>query len=285
MTLTLNKSHSLQFAASQLLETLERLEAQVVVASDPQPVAPKRLALRAITRVPEAFNVRGDKNQHHLGQLVRSLATLPDLAPVLVKQCGDQIVLVDGHYRLEAYGFANLPDLPVEFFQGTVRDAYLTAVTRNAATTLPMDTSGRMDCAWNMVNARYTRSQITHASGVSRAQVAVMWTVRKALGDEAGQITAWRKALRASKGVTMPPLTEDEAATFVQAQAEDHAGRIQKACGNKLSTNPEVGALAVALYLGRKLPDFFLQLRDLLSAEELAWVHASDGEEDFNAFY
>ncbi|WP_137151000.1 ParB N-terminal domain-containing protein [Devosia sp. FKR38] len=285
MTLTLNRPKQREFAPSELLETLRRLEKQAEGGCSQHPVDPRRLALRDITKAPQAFNIRSDKDQHHLVQLVRSLSSVTDLSPVLVMRCGDQIVLVDGHYRLEAYGFAKRPDIPVEFFRGTVREAYVEVVTRNAAPTLQMDNRGRMDCAWNMVNACFSRAQIVRASGASRAQVAVMWKAQKALGDEAGQITEWRRAMREAAGKPMAPLLPEEADAMIEAQAQDYADRLRKACGTKLWTNPEIGARAIALCSGRKLPDLVLHLKNHLTEAGHEWISANEADEDGASFY
>lgn len=260
---------------SALSEAIERLE---VERRDQQAlnlgsrVSPMLIALEA-----EAFNVRGrDLDEYSLASLIRSLKVITDLPPVLVLQCGQRLVLIDGHHRLAAYTEAGRPDIPIELFGGTPREAVLEAAQRGSAATLQMDSRQRQDCSWRLVNSDYTLTQIVQASGVSRAQVTLQRKVRRALGDDAAVYSEWWRAKRAAEGRVCEPPTDDEVEAMKEAQALVYADRIRKVVGNKLATNPEIGALAISKLIGRKLPDFMLFLKWHLDEAGKAYIEQEE---------
>jgi hypothetical protein len=107
-----------------------------------------------------------------------------------------------------------------------------------------------------------------------------MRKVRKALGDEATDYAGWWRAKRAAEGREMQQLTDDEHEAMLAAMASSLAERIGKATGNKLATNPEIGARALAVLVGRKLPDLVLFLKHHLSADGLRYI-ADEEQADF----
>lgn len=174
---------------------------------------------------------------------------------------------------------AKRPDIPVEVFLGSVREAVLEAAQRNTVATLQMDNRQRQDCAWRLVNSDFTLKQIERASGVSRAQLGVMRKVRKSLGDDAAHFTDWWRAKRSADGRVSQHLTDDEADAMMQALAAILTDRIGKAVGNKLATNPEIGAMAIATLVGRKLPDLVLFLKRHLSDDGLRYIDDEECDE------
>jgi hypothetical protein len=59
-------------------------------------------------------------------------------------------------------------------------------------------------------------------------------------------------------------MTEDEREQWIEEQANRYADRLTKAFGNKLSNNPEVAAMALAIYFGRRLSEIHAELRQHL---------------------
>ncbi len=235
-------------------------------------VPPTAISIEAV-----AFNVRGsDLDEYHLAGLVRSLKVIADLPPVLVLQCGQRLVLIDGHHRLAAYIEAGRPDVPIEVFAGTPREAVLEATQRGAAATLQMDSRQRQDCSWRLVNSDFTLTQIMQASGVSRAQITLQRKVRKALGEDAAEFSEWWRARRAAEGKVSEPPTDDEVEAMKEAQALVYADRIRKVVGNKLATNPEIGAMAISKLIGRRLPDLMLFLKWHLDEAGKAYIELEE---------
>lgn len=260
-------------ALSEAIAKLERDRGPDV----PSAAHPQLIPVSAIELELDAFNVRGQAlDEHHLGQLSRALAVVSDLAPILVVACGDRYILVDGHHRLAAYSLAKRASIPVQVFTGSIRAAVLEATLRNTAATLQMDNRQRQDCGWRLVNADFTIKEIIAAAGVSRAQVSVMRKARKALGEDAAEYVDWWRAKRAAEGREMEPLTDDEHDAMLAALAASLAERIGKATGNKLATNPEVGARALAVLVGRKLPDLVLFLKRYLTEDGLRYIEEEE---------
>jgi hypothetical protein len=105
---------------SEMERAIIRLEQQATHAEAFGPT-PERVLLSALTRAPEAFNVRGEPlveyQLHHLG---RALAVQGDLTHILVLPIGRSLLIVDGHHRAEAYRRAKREAIPVEVFNGSV---------------------------------------------------------------------------------------------------------------------------------------------------------------------
>lgn len=263
-----NNDDTMPHSATSDLEaaiiSLEQAQAPATTAA----AHPARVPLASIGLFPQAFNVRGQElSEQHLGQLVRSLASVPDLTPVLVLPTAAAFYLVDGHHRLEAYRLAGRPDVPVEVYHGSVREAVLEATSRNTRAALQMDNAQRQDCAWRLVNAGFMHDDVSAASGVSRPQVTIMRRVKRALGDDALEVTSWRKAMRQAKG-TLRDLTPDEMETMLAAQAQDYADRLHKTFNTKMARNPEVAANALAIHFGRNLGSLVAYLMGHLSEDE-----------------
>lgn len=258
---------ALQAATSELEAAIISLEEAPALATTAAAI-PTRLPLTSIGLLPEAFNVRGQHlSEQHLGQLVRSLSSVPDLTPVLVLPTYATYYLVDGHHRLEAYHLAKRFDVPVEVYGGSARQAVLEATSRNTRAALQMDNAQRQDCAWRLVNAGFMHDDVAAASGISRPQVTIMRRVKRHLGDAAVEVTSWRNAMRQAKGAAVE-LTPDELETMLAAQAQDYADRMSKMYGTKLVRNTEVAALALALHFGRNLDSLVGSLMHHLSEEQ-----------------
>jgi ParB-like chromosome segregation protein Spo0J len=246
------------------LITLEQAQAHATTAA----AYPTRLPLASIALLPEAFNVRGqDLSEQHIGQLVRSLASVPDLTAILVLPTPEAFYLIDGHHRLAAYRLVGRLDVPVEVYRGTPREAVLEATSRNTRAALQMDNAQRQDCAWRLVNAGFMHDDVSAASGISRPQVTIMRRVKRALGEAALELTSWRRAMRQAKG-TLVELTPEEMETMLAAQAQGQADRLFKEFGTKMARNPEVAANALAIYFGRNLDSVVGYLMHHLTEEQ-----------------
>jgi ParB-like chromosome segregation protein Spo0J len=229
---------------------------------------PPALLPRRIKQLPELFQPRGgDTDERHVQDLVRAVKTFGVLDPVLVMQVGNQHYLIDGHHRMAAYMLAGVSQpIPVQYFEGTPGEAVLAAGRENAKTKLPMTSRERQSYAWRLtVMDTYSKSMITSAACISDGQVAIMRRVRKALGAQAGTYRSWGKALSAARGQERFDMDEDALEVWKQEQAEGHAEKMAKACGPKLPNHPEIAAMALERYFGRRLEELVRELLDYMS--------------------
>ncbi|WP_230531778.1 ParB/RepB/Spo0J family partition protein [Microvirga roseola] len=239
---------------------------------------PNRLPLKGIRQIPKLFQPRG-MDERHVSELARVILNVGAVDPVTVIQVGQEAVLIDGHHRLAAYALAKrTTDIPVRYFEGTLDEAVLEAGAANSKAKLPMSSQERQDFAWRLVLMdRYSKADIAQASGVSTSQVSNMRTVRRQLGADAFDCRSWWQARRTAKGAGhFARMTDEEREQWLEEQANRYADRLAKEFGNKLSNNPEVAAMALAAYFGRRLPDVVDELR-----HHIPDVNLEDCEDDF----
>jgi ParB-like chromosome segregation protein Spo0J len=235
----------------------------------PHPL-PDRLPLSAIKQIPELFQSRR-MSERHISELVRAIQNFGVVEPVTVIQVGNEPVLIDGHHRLAAYALAKrTTDIPVRYFPGTLEEAILEAGAANSKAKLSMTTQERQDYAWRLeLFGRYSKAEIAAAAGVSKSQVAYMRAAKRTIGDEAFSCRSWSQARRLAAGKNAyTGMDEEEREQWIEEQANKYADRLTKEFGNKLSNNPEVAAMALAIYFGRRLPEIHAELGQHLAEED-----------------
>jgi ParB-like chromosome segregation protein Spo0J len=238
---------------------------------------PGFLPLTAITVLEAVFQPRA-MSEHHVHGLSKIIKKQGSVAPVLVWPAGDQIILLDGHHRLEAYKKSEKTDaIPVEYFEGTADAALAKSGECNTPLKLVMNNDERQNFAWRMVTlGDYTKDRVAVASGVGLTQVDRMRAVKLKLGNLALCFATWKAANKHAK----EPEEERGSEDWKERQAEEHAEKLTKAFGNKLSTNAELAAMALQIYFGRKLPDLYHQIGELMSEDEHQQA-AEEGRDDF----
>lgn len=253
-------------SVSEATRLLSELKAKVASGTT-SPQLPA-LPLDQITLLPALFQPRG-MDERHISELVRAIKAAGSLDPITVLQAGGEAVLVDGHHRVEAYKRAKQAvDIPVRYFEGTPEEAVLESGQANSKAKLPMATWERMNLAWRLVVMKgFSKERIANAAGVSTSQVATMRKVLKKLGDEADTHQSWARARQAAEGDGVE-MTDDERETWKREQADSLADRLQKQFGNTLSRNPEITAMALAHYFGRRLPAIVGELREFVGEFE-----------------
>lgn len=87
-------------------------------------------------------------------------------------------------------------------------------------------------------------------------------------GRSANKYSRWWQALNAAKGIERFEMDDDEREVWKQEQAESYAERIAKALGPKLPGQPEIAAMALERYFGRRLKDLVTELRQIVPDEE-----------------
>lgn len=238
---------------------------------------PDVLPLSAITIHDAVFQPRA-MSDHHVHGLAKIIKSQGKVAPVVVWPAGDLLILIDGHHRIEAYKKAEkTAAIPVEYFEGTADDALAKSGELNSPLRLPMTTEEKQNFAWRMETlGNYSLNEIVQKSGISKAQVARMRAVRRKLDNLAQCFGTWRAARKHAE----EPQEEGGSEEWKERQAEAYADKLAKAFGNKLSTNPELAAMAFDIYFGRKLPDLHHQIGEIMSEAE----HEQSAEEGEDAF-
>lgn len=241
--------------------------------SVPRDDVPNRLALHEIIEMPDLFQMRG-MSDRHVSDLVRAIQNVGELDPVTVVQVGAKAILIDGHHRLAAYRQAKrMTGIPVRYFSGTLEEALLEAGQANSKAKLPMTSQERQNCAWRLVLlGKHSKAQIGKASGVSTSQIGNMREVMKKLSVEAFECRAWWQARERARGKGYE-MTDDEREQWKQELAERFADQLAKMFSTKLAQHPEIAAMALATYFGRRLPEVVRELHQ----------HAPELDEDENS--
>lgn len=257
------------FEPAQMLAQL--LSASKATTSENRP---ERLPLQSISRMPELFQPRGGVDEKHVDDLMKAVKAMGILDPVTVLAVGERAVLMDGHHRLEAYERAGKTvDIPVAYFDGTPQEAVLAAGEANSKAKLPMTSQERQDYAWRLILiGLYSKAKVAQASGVSQPQVAIMRRARKDLGEDAEGYKSWFKARYAWKKKDEQAFSEDDTEQWKQQVADRYADTLVRTFSMRLANNPEIAAMALAAYFGRRLPEIVNELRGFLPED--------DGEED-----
>lgn len=252
------------YEPAEILASLTR-QSDLVGISEPLPT---RLDLSDITRLPQLFQPRSI-SENHITDLVRAIERFGALDPVTVIRIGQQFILIDGHHRLEAYQRAKQTSaIPVSYFTGTPEEAVLEAGEANSKAKLPMMPQERQDHAWRLVLLdRHSKSQISRASGTSSTQVANMRKVRRELAASAYDHEHWWQARKAAQGPE-DEISDDDREQWKADMAEDFANRLAREFSTKLADRPEIAAMALSAYFGRRLPEVVRELRDYLRDQE-----------------
>ncbi|MGV8865060.1 MAG: ParB/RepB/Spo0J family partition protein, partial [Pseudomonas sp.] len=230
------------------------------------PTTPRleRVPVDLLEVVPALFQPR-DMSEKHIEDLKRAIKSIGDLDAMLVLPVGSRLIIVDGHHRLEAYQRAGTTvAVPISYFEGSPREALFEAGKQNSKAKLPMESRERQDYAWRLVLFdNSSKAEVSGASGVSTSQVANMRKVRSQLGDDAFDYASWFKARAAAKGSSKS--TADDIDQWKQELAGRWADGMAKQFSTRMANHPEVAAMALDMYFGRKLPELFSELRSFMA--------------------
>lgn len=251
---------------SELVEALAALKAAGPVGPSSRTV--EWLPANRIEELPTLFQPRAI-DEKHVSDLVRAIRDQAEIEPLAVLRVGGRNIVIDGHHRLAAYRLAKgNRKVPVRFFGGTVEEAVLEAGKANSKVKLPMSLAERMDYGWRLVVIdTFSKAQIREAAAISDGQVAEMRRVRKHLGDEAALMGSWREAKVAAKG-TQIEMSDDQRQLWKEQRAEDYADKLSKTFSTRLTRDPEIAAMALATYFGRRLPEVWRELREFIGDDD-----------------
>lgn len=255
---------------SEAGELLTALLAEEAAGGEPHEPKRQRIPLDEIELVPELFQPRS-MSERHISDLVRVIDGTGRMDPLTVFQMPTRVILLDGHHRYAAFQRATHPpaDIPVVYFEGTLHEAVLAAGEANSKAKLPMSARERMDYAWRLeLLGGYSLAQIGRASGASKSQVAEMRKIRKKLGADAVHCRTWWQARRASKGDVAELMSDEEREVWKQEQAERYADALARNFSTKLAGHPEIAAMALKIYFGRKLPELVSEMTALVPKQD-----------------
>ena len=245
-------------------------ELRALANGEPLSKGPSELPVSDIIVMRSLFQPRAE-SERHVSELKRAILNYGKLDPLTVMVVGGQTILLDGHHRLTAYHEAGyeLP-VPVDYFTGRLEDALLVPGEANSKAKLPMTQYERCDLGWRFVCLdQHSKSKIAAAAGVSTSQVALMRRVKTKLGSTAYGYSSWMKALKASQGPQVIA-TDDEIAEWKRVEAQRYADELSAVFQTRYHSQPEIVASALAIFLGRKLPDVVRELLGHLPGEFMA---------------
>lgn len=227
-------------------------------------------------------------DEAHIKELVRAakvqLGQDKFLDPVLVMPIGKDFYCVDGHHRLGAYREleVSLP-IPVEHFEGSIKEGVEEAIRRNSRDKLSMSKKDKLESAWKLTaQGGLSKAQISGIAGVAVSTVGSMRTVMRHIikanaSYEENSLDSlppgpidltWAEARRYGQ----KPTDYDE--DWKERQAIVWAKRLAKAFGKKWGMQPEVAAMAIEMY-SEGLPEQLIEeWRD--KVEDLKEVHEDE---------
>lgn len=174
--------------------------------------ARKQVSLRRITTKTETFQFRHvEVDQHHVDELATVLETgRPlDRLTLWTNPETEELVVVDGHHRLEAYRKVRWrKKVPVNVYSCGIEEARLMALRENGKIRLPLTKDERMDAAWALVCLGpevYSKRVIQENTGVGNGTVAIMRRTLKALQErdpEGDPPRHWWQALPRSRSTS-----------------------------------------------------------------------------------
>lgn len=230
---------------------------------------PRRLPFKQIECSP-VFNNRAMADEQAIAALAKVLGNGEKLPPITVLMAGGRAFLVDGHQRLEAHrlhasksGRGQSFSVPVVYFTGTPADAVFASIERNSQHGVKLTSSERTDAAWKLVLiGEKNRPEIIRATAVSRAWLTKMRAVKRTLGEDAADYSSWPRALREAEGKNTEPLTDDDFMEKKRMYAEKLTDQITKAIGGQHSDDPELMAMVIDAYMGRRTVELIQHLSE-----------------------
>lgn len=263
---------------SRALDELERKRQRTKPTPRPETLLPQ-----AIRTAPAVFQPRiiyqGDVDAYHVKELTRALATkdVGALDAIVVMQIGKDAYCVDGHHRLAAYRAAKVTNpVPVEWFEGSVLEAYREAVRRNVKDKLPMSRDAKLEAAWReVVLGQLSKAAIVEMTGVANGTLGTMRSKLRelkeahlaeedefAVGDSSGNSDTndvflcdltWREAKVHGKGYA------ERNAEWEDKIVSEWAERLAKTFGAEWGKQPRIAAEAIARY-SERMPEKLIEI-------------------------
>ncbi|MEB3043108.1 ParB/RepB/Spo0J family partition protein [Rhizobium mulingense] len=251
---------------------------------------PSDVELPQLMELPQVFQIRDlDVDERHVSDLLKLLSIHKTLDPITVWPCGDAIIVIDGHHRLEAYRRWNRKaPLPVTFFEGTVEEAIQFAESANGKVKLQLGYREKANYAWKLVVyadelGKLSKAQLIQRTHISKGTIDTMRKVARELGVKARTFPVWDEAHAEWKRLNSGEEREVDHA-WLEAEAMKLVDRLGKSCGKTLTARPEITAKAFSHILGRKAPDIALMMLEEYGLR--VTLHDGDGNvvDDLDGF-
>lgn len=262
-------------------EAWQRLVSELENAKPP-PLDPfaTMAPIKLITTASAVFQPRGfdvletASSEEHVQNLMTAIQNSPEhmLDPITIWWSGSYYRVLDGHHRTLAYQRVNkaykkdkkkkvITAIPVNVFAGTLNDAYRKSGELNARDKLPMTKDDKLNMAWRMVIKGMGSKRAIHKSTtISEGTISSMRVRLKKLQEHfksnwegACLAMTWKQALSLNKE------EKDHGEEWQHKQAEVWAKRLGEAFGKKFAQQPDIAAMALALY-SDKLPESLMEL-------------------------
>lgn len=253
------------------------------------PSRPQRLRLSQVTQIRQLFQVRGEQGRDdtHVSDLYGELLRDGDLKPIIVWRCGAAAILIDGHHRLYAYAMRQQKTktpvtIPVDWFEGSVKEAIEMAAKGNTERKLQLTPEQRTDLAWRLVahDLGHSKAELARITGVSDRTIANMRKARAELIKLEEDLPAtWRKAMDMTKSRDMEDFDVD---AEKERRAQEMAKRLIKIDRVHFADNPDVFARAMEIAAPRALVKLVAAISNLESFDyEALKDELTVEEEDF----
>ncbi len=225
--------------------------------------AARKLSLRDVETRPDVFQFRHvEVDEQHVKALTAVLQNTGeplDRLTLWQNTTDGQLVVVDGHHRLEAYAQAKWrKKVPALVHRCSLADARLLALQENGKTRLPLTNEEKLDAAWSLVCldcSVYSKRTITRNTGVSDGTVAKMRRTRRdllKLKPDAELPKRWWQAMDELRGKEQREYTDDERQLMIEAQAEKLDEKIGSALGETAARQIEAAVMVVERRLGER---------------------------------
>jgi hypothetical protein len=270
----------------------KQLEEELAAGKEPPFDNPQAIAIKHINTAQSVLQPRGmndiSASEEHIKVLVKAIEqNKPTYAldPITIWWSGSNYRVIDGHHRLEAYkqvnkaGKIKLPSIPVQLFEGSLKDALLESTRLNSKDKLPMTREDKFDRAWKLVCLeKYTINETANVCGTGSSTISRMRTILteyqvkypETWSEEVFRLT-WKKAM--ADGNEEKDYDEE----WEIKQAKEWAQRLHKLFGVKLSSQPSIAALALQYYSHDLVPSLIgewrQEIKEFYEEEER---HAAD---------
>lgn len=223
---------------------------------------PAEVPVDQLVTKPEVFQPRqywedSPYSKQHITSIARAIERGSKPDPLLVRVIGQEIVVIDGHHRLEAYRKAGLKGpVSVEYFEGSLLQAVAMTGKANSCDKLPMSDADKSEHAWRLVllcargAEKLTVEQIAQCAQRSARLVKQMRARLRELSKEhpLEELSgwSWREVLYGSR----PEPGGDD---WESALAVEWCGRLVRDFGMKAAEQPHIFASALEAYSPRLL--------------------------------
>jgi hypothetical protein len=228
---------------------------------------------------PDIFQYREHEfENHHVTEIEDALRRngSVDRIDVWRDPSNGELVVLDGHHRLEAHCRVGARKVRVSIYEGTEEQARLHALKENAKARLPMTATEKSNAAWRLVCLTredgtyvYSKKAVVAHTAVSDGQVGNMRRTRTQLLEADLPLPdTWWAALAKLKGDERRELSDDERQELIEERARRLDDRVGRDIGQMAQVQIEAVITMLEKRLGQKTRTLAEWWREDLEAEE-----------------